>query len=255
MNELIPIKAACIGGEEINAVNARDLYAALGIKKDFSTWVKAQIERAGFIEGVDYIKIAEKSSSPKKGSGIQGRIDYFVTIPAAKEICMMAQTPKGKEVRLYFIECERKLKEVQAIQIPQSLPEALRLAANLAEQKMQLEAQIKEAAPKVGFSDTVQKSFGDMLIREAAKTLGLNPTFLFDWLRARGWINKKNEPYQEYCKRGVIRPRLSPYEHPEKGPIVSVTAHITPKGLYRIYATLLKEGLVKRNDQLELSFK
>lgn len=72
MNELIPIKAACIGGEEINAVNARDLYAALGIKKDFSTWVKAQIERAGFIEGVDYIKIAEKSSSPKKGERYTG---------------------------------------------------------------------------------------------------------------------------------------------------------------------------------------
>ncbi len=255
MSELIPIKPATIGGEEINAVNARDLYAALGIKKDFSNWVKAQIERAGFVEGIDYLKIAEKSSSPKKASGIQGRIDYFFTIPAAKEICMMAQTPKGKEVRLYFIECERKLKEVQAVQIPQSLPEALRLAANLAEQKMQLEARIKEDAPKVGFSDTVQKSFGDMLIREAAKALGLNPTFLFDWLRERGWINKKNEPYQAYCQQGVIRPRVSPYEHPEKGPSISITAHITPKGLFRIYTALLKEGLVKRNDQLEMSFK
>ena len=112
MSELIPIKPATIGGEEINAVNARDLYAALGIKKDFSNWVKAQIERAGFVEGIDYLKIAEKSSSPKKASGIQGRIDYFFTIPAAKEICMMAQTPKGKEVRLYFIECRKRSRYV-----------------------------------------------------------------------------------------------------------------------------------------------
>lgn len=249
MTELIPIKSATIGGEEINAVNARELHRFLENKDDFSHWMKDRIEQFGFVENQDFSTFRENS---QKG---RPRKEYLVSIDMAKELCMVERNAKGKEARLYFIDCEKKLKEAKASQIPQSLPEALRLAADLAEQKMHLEAQIKEDAPKVSFSDTVQKSFGDMLIREAAKALGLNPTFLFDWLRSRGWINKKNEPYQEYCKQGVIRPRISPYDHPEKGPSVSVTAHITPKGLYRIYTTLLKEGLVKRNDQLELSFK
>ena len=253
MTELIPIKSATIGGEEINAVNARELHTFLGVGKDFSNWIKDRIKKYGFAEGIDFAKFSPESA--KTTSGGRPTVEYLLSIAMAKELCMVERNAKGKEARLYFIDCEKKLKEAKASQIPQSLPEALRLAADLAEQKMQLEAQIKEDAPKVGFSDTVQKSFGDMLIREAAKALGLNPTFLFDWLRSRGWINKKNEPYQEYCKQGVIRPRISPYDHPEKGPSVSVTAHITPKGLYRIYTTLLKEGLVKRNDQLELSFK
>ncbi len=249
MTELIPIKSATIGGEEINAVNARELHAFLGVKSKFRDWINNRISDFGFTENVDFSSFAKNLAN-----GGRTR-EYLVSIDMAKELCMVERNAKGKEARLYFIDCEKKLKEAKASQIPQSLPEALRLAADLAEQKMQLEAQIKEDAPKVSFSDTVQKSFGDMLIREAAKALGLNPTFLFDWLRSRGWINKKNEPYQEYCKQGVIRPRISPYDHPEKGPSVSVTAHITPKGLYRIYTTLLKEGLVKRNDQLELSFK
>ena len=254
MTELIPINSATIGGEEINAVNARELHAFLEVGKDFSTWIKDRIKKYGFDEGIDFAKIDSPVSGNQRG-GDRRSIEYYISLSMAKELAMVERNAKGKEARLYFIDCEKKLKEAKASQIPQSLPEALRLAADLAEQKMQLEAQIREDAPKVGFSDTVQKSFGDMLIREAAKTLGLNPTFLFDWLRARGWINKKNEPYQEYCKQGVIRPRISPYDHPEKGPSVSVTAHITPKGLYRIYSMLRKEGRVARNDQLELSFK
>ena len=256
MNELIPIKAACIGGEEINAVNARDLYAALGIKKDFSTWVKAQIERAGFVEGIDYIKIAEKSSSPKKGSGIQGRIDYFVTIQAAKEICMMAQTPKGKEVRLYFIECERKLKEAQAIQIPQSLPEALRLAANLAEQKMQLEAQSKEDAPKVDYYDQLQEAPGEVTITRLAKLFGIQRKRMIDWLRRNRFIyGATNTPYQNRIEQGLLVLRNPDgARHSDGTPVFSPYAHVTSKGAAAIYRGLRDDGLIDRKSQRELSF-
>lgn len=235
MNELIPIKAACIGGEEINAVNARDLYAALGIKKDFSTWVKAQIERAGFVEGIDYIKIAEKSSSPKKGSGIQSRIDYFVTIQAAKEICMMAQTPKGKEVRLYFIECERKLKEVQAIQIPQSLPEALRLAANLAEQKMQLEAQIKEDAPKVEYANTVDGRGKGIIIDLVAKKLNVKPQWLRQFLRNEvHWLRHDGAPMQWAVNQEYVTYKDWIIPHNSGIQEIKTTTYITGKGEIRL---------------------
>lgn len=138
--------------------------------------------------------------------------------------------------------------------IPQTLSEALRLAADIEDQKLVLEAKVREDAPKVEFCDAVIKAHGDMLIREAAKTLGVRPTFLFDWLRSHDWITARNEPYSERVKQNVLRPRVSNFEHPEKGPTVSVTAHVTPKGLFRIYRSLLDEGLVTRNDQLEMSF-
>lgn len=79
MNELIKLSSARINDETVQTCSARDLHRFLGIGKDFSTWVKAQIERAAFAENVDYVKISGKSISPpplKKrggGGGIQGK--------------------------------------------------------------------------------------------------------------------------------------------------------------------------------------
>lgn len=56
-------------------------------------------------------------------------------------------------------------------QVPQSLPEALRLAADLAEEKQQLENQLSIAAPKVEFVDRYVKENGSMTFRQVAKLL------------------------------------------------------------------------------------
>lgn len=128
---------------------------------------------------------------------------------------------------------------------------ALRQLASSLEKQAALEHKVAEDAPKVAFAETVEASYGDMLIREAAKTLGYPATLLFDWLRAHSWITMKNEPYADRVKQGVLRPRVSNFTHPEKGLSVSITAHVTPKGLYRLYQALLKEGKVTRNERLE----
>lgn len=130
-------------------------------------------------------------------------------------------------------------------------PTALRQLASSLEKQAALEHKVAEDAPKVAFAERVEASYGDMLIREAAKTLGYPATHLFDWLRAHSWITMKNEPYADRVKQGVLRPRVSNFTHPEKGLSVSITAHVTPKGLYRLYQALLKEGKVTRNERLE----
>ncbi|WP_145522803.1 phage antirepressor KilAC domain-containing protein [Yersinia bercovieri] len=56
-------------------------------------------------------------------------------------------------------------------QVPQSLPEALRLAADLAEEKQQLENQLSIAAPKAEFVDRYVKANGSMTFRQVAKLL------------------------------------------------------------------------------------
>ncbi|KGT87223.1 antirepressor [Erwinia typographi] len=55
--------------------------------------------------------------------------------------------------------------------VPQSLPEALRLAADLAEQKVKLENQLLIAAPKVEFVDQYVEARGSMTFRQVAKLL------------------------------------------------------------------------------------
>lgn len=48
LSSLIPMSANGKG------VNARDLHAFLGSKKDFSNWIKRRIDKFGFVENLDY---------------------------------------------------------------------------------------------------------------------------------------------------------------------------------------------------------
>jgi anti-repressor protein len=91
-------------------VDARQLHAFLESKKDFSTWIKDRIEQYGFIEGEDFIS----NLLPNFGGKGQGRPtkEYYLTIDVAKEISMVERNAKGKQARQYFIECERKTKEI-----------------------------------------------------------------------------------------------------------------------------------------------
>jgi phage anti-repressor protein len=59
------------------------------------------------VEVRDYL-LTQKGERQNQGLSGQGRIDYALTIDAAKHIAMMSGTEKGFEVRDYFIECERQ---------------------------------------------------------------------------------------------------------------------------------------------------
>lgn len=134
MKELIKIEEKEMGGERIQAVNARDLHEFLDSKQDFSTWIKKRIASYGFVEGIDYIKLSVSPTvkmaetggeladivTPQKNwalettgcadFGQQGRIEYAITLAMAKELSMVERNQKGKEARQYFIGCEKQLK-------------------------------------------------------------------------------------------------------------------------------------------------
>ncbi len=65
----------------------------------------------------------------------------------------------------------QELESQQAMQVPKSLPEALRLAADLAEQQQQLKHELAAAAPKVEFVDRYCTANGSMSFRQVAKLL------------------------------------------------------------------------------------
>lgn len=104
MTQIIVINKSQINGATVETVNARNLHEGLSIGKDFSNWIKAQIKRAMLTEGVDYVVFAQKGDSGRP------LVEYHLTLEAGKHIAMLSGTAKGREVRDYFIECERKAK-------------------------------------------------------------------------------------------------------------------------------------------------
>ncbi len=256
MDELIPIQLADIGGEQIQTCNARELHKFLGVGRDFSNWIKFQIDRAGFVEDSDFVKITEKSSSPFLASTAQGRIEYFFTLSAAKEIAMMSNTPRGKEARLYFIECERVAKEATSFSLPDFTNPAIaaREWAKQYELRQALEHKVRQDAPKIDFAEAVTASDAEHTITEASKTLGIRPKKFFDWLRANGFIYKQGTQAMQFSiNKGLMVTRFHSFTHSDGEKDQKTHAHVTGKGIFYFYRRLLQEGLIARNPNLELT--
>lgn len=98
-----------------------------------------------------------------------------------------------------------KLKVMHGPQIPQTLPEALRLAADLAEQKAELESKLAIAAPKAEFVDHYVEASGSLGFREAAKLLKVKETEFRLFLLDKGIMYRlagKMTPYAQHLDVG-----------------------------------------------------
>lgn len=118
MTNLISVSSSSIGGETVQSADARELYAFLGISRDFNQWMRDQIARARLVDGRDYVSYAQVGN----GSAGRPRKEFTLTIDAAKHISMMSGSEKGFEVRDYFLECERHAKSAHAEKVPATMP-------------------------------------------------------------------------------------------------------------------------------------
>ena len=117
-------------------------------------------------------------------------------------------------------------------QIPQTYPEALRLAADQAEQ-------IKELKPKADGFDRIATADGSLCITDAAKTLQMGPKELFFYLNSHEWIyrrtgNKNWLAYQDKIKQGLLEHKVTEVSLSDGTGRISEQVRITPKGLTRL---------------------
>ena len=104
---LIPVTEGTIQGRAQPLCDARDLYAFLEVRRDFTSWMKQRIARYGFVEGEDYEvfhKFVENPQGDRRGRPTD---EYHLTIDMAKELAMVENNERGRQARRYFIECER----------------------------------------------------------------------------------------------------------------------------------------------------
>ena len=187
-------------------VSARELHEFLEIKTDFRKWFPRMCEY-GFVENVDFTRAFQKC--PTLG-GIQTVADYAISIDMAKELSMIQRTEKGKQARLYFIECEKKLKT----QVPQ-LTEEQKLALLVFEggfsaveaSKKMVELQtkplletIETQKPKVEYVDKFMNGDGLFLISEIAKKVGITAVRANNILKENKIIYKNGRKYYLYAK-------------------------------------------------------
>lgn len=123
--QLIPVFNGTISNEPVLLCDARELHNFLEVGKRFASWITERIGQYGFLSNQDYIAI---SQNREIGHG-RGKIDYHLTLDTAKELAMVERNDKGRQVRRYFIECERKLYQ-------QSLPAPINEDASPVKEKL-----------------------------------------------------------------------------------------------------------------------
>lgn len=233
MNELIKVNYE---NADRPTVSGRELHEALGLESNYTTWMKRMCEY-GFSEGNDFTTCFPNLESENQHGG-QNKIDHQLTIPMAKELCMLQRTEKGKFWRQYFIGVEEKWNSPEAI-----MARALQLS-NVKMKQLEttvsdLQKQMEQDKPKVLFADSVTASSSSILIGELAKLIKQNGVDigqrrLFEWMRANGYLIKRkgseyNLPTQRSMEQGLMEIKETSVVHTGYTTI-SKTPKVTGKG-------------------------
>ena len=107
-SQLIPVFNGTISNETALLVNARDLHTFLDVGKRFASWIVERIAEYGFVENQYFMIISQVRE--KIGRGRPAK-DYHLTLDTTKELAMVERNEKGRQVRRYFIECEKRLRQ------------------------------------------------------------------------------------------------------------------------------------------------
>jgi len=243
MNEFLKLEER--GGRE--TVDARGLHAALGVARDFSTWIKDRIEKYGFQEGKDF--------SPNLGESTGGRpgIEYALTLSMAKELATVENNDAGRAIRRYLIQVE------EAWNTPKMV---MARAVQVADKEMEeMRGRIALLEPKAAFADAIDNSasgipIGDFAHVLASKGWDIGRNRLFRILREKSILyveyvpalkDSVSKPYQIQIENGnFVVNEMPALINKDKEEVIRPQALVTPKGQRFILDHLETWGFVKK---------
>jgi len=245
-NSLIPMGDSDIGGQSVRTVNLRDLHAFLEVQTAFKDWIARRIADYGFEDGKDFRSFLSESQGGRPAK------EYHGTIDMAKELAMVERNEKGKQARLYFIECERRAKEGPALpdlSDPLVLQHLLadHLSKRIEAERRAIEAEkVAEAATEtVAAFDRIANADGNVNMTLAAKALQVSPHWFMKWCDTNGWTYKRGNQrmaYQDKVNAGYLYMKTDTVERPDGSDKAVYQVFVTPKGLTKLAKLLGGSG-------------
>ena len=249
MNDIIKVNYT---ESEQPTVSGRELHEALKVKTAYKDWFPRMCEY-GFTEGEDFNPLIFEQVRTEGSRQVTREVtDHQLTIPMAKEICMIQRSEKGKQFRQYFIEIENRWNTPEAV-MARALQMANRKIDEIKNANVLLEQKIEEDKPKVIFADSVSAAKTSILVGDLAKLIkqnGINigQNRLFEWLRDNGYLIKggssKNMPTQKAADMGLFEVKESTVNNPDGSVRVTKTTKVTGKG--QVYFINKFLGAIKR---------
>lgn len=186
MNELIAINYE----GETPTVSGRELHEALEIETPYHKWFPRMCEY-GFTDDKDFWTKMSESSGGRPST------DHALTIPTAKEICMLQRNEKGKQFRQYFIKVE------EAWNSPEMVMKRALDYANASVKQLQIKVSALTVdneimKPKADYFDELVERNTLTNFRETAKQLEIKEKVFINFLLDHKYV------YRD--KRGKLMP-------------------------------------------------
>lgn len=187
--------------------------------------IRRILEEAG-IEGAGFLAPFKMPS---------GQVATVYNLPRRE--CDLVVSGYSVKYRLAIIDRWQELEAKQGFQIPRTLPEALRLSADLAEKNEKLMVENQEMQPKAEFYDkiTASKTVCQMAVAAQVAKLPFGRNTLFQFLREEGVLitggNRHNLPKQRYVNEGYFTVEENFFTNAAGETFVNPTTYVTQKGI------------------------
>ena len=245
MKDLIPIKVE----NDQQLLSARDLHKGLGLKKQFTDWVKQNFK--DFEENIDFVFTPQSVNMPNGGT--KQIKDYFLTIDMAKQLCLMSRTEKGKQYRKYLIEVERKWNDPQEV-VKRGYAILQNENTQLKLENKNLTVQLEESNKKASYLDIILGTPDALAITQIAADYGYGAVNFNKLLKQVGIQHKVNGQwilYKVYMGKGYVVSQAFTFKDHYGKDRSKTTTYWTQKGRKLIYDVLKDNNillLIERDD-------
>lgn len=182
----------------------------------------------------------------------------FVNEDGLYDVILDSRKPEAKKFRKWITsEVLPSIRKTgsYSVNIPKTFAEALRLAADQQEQLEKQQKLIEEQKPKAEFFDRVAGSKTAIEMKEVANILNfdkLGRNKLFQILRDKSILTKKNQPYQRFIDCGYFRTIEQEWQDPYGETNISIKTLVYQSGVNFIRQLLVNLGYKQNHKENEL---
>ena len=195
------------------------------------------------VNTTDALKRLDDDEKSRFNLGLSGGDTNCINEYGLYSLVLGSKKQEAKEFKRWIThEVIPQIRKNGSYNLPQSLPEALRLYADQVEKNEKLAAENAKLLPKAEFFDAVTDSKTAIPIGDVAKILdmGIGRNKLFEFLRQKDILTYDNRPYQRYIDAGYFRVVEQKYE--AGGEVrINIKTLVFQKGIDFIRKQLQKE--------------
>lgn len=253
MDELKSLIPVSYDNPERPTVSGRELHDFLKIETPYAKWFGRMTE-CGFTEGEDYAEVLDKNVQNPLGG--RPSTDHQLTIPMAKELCMIQRNERGKQARQYFLAVEAQWNSPEAV-MRRAVLIAQRQNDQLKAANRQLLAENNDLKPDAEYARAVCVGKNCRTTTSLAKDYGLSAEKLNSILHGLKIQYKTSDGqwvlYAKYCGKGYTKNRKStPFQHKSTGEWDTKNTTVwTEAGQRFIYEQLKAVGMLPNVERMQ----